>query len=85
MSDHDLDTTESEMIAAANLLYSKADAVVIVVSRFPNHDDAVGKVQFVRLGQGPAYALAIRTLISDIDLSEVEEIMPGEPDTDDDD
>ena len=78
----DLDTVEADMIEAATRLYKESDAVVIVVSRFPRHDDAIGKVQFVRFGKGPAYALALRALFSDIDMSEVDELMPGDDDDD---
>lgn len=81
----DIDKVEKLLLDVSGELFKHAECVFVVIARYPTHDDSIGRVQFVRRGNGPAYALAIRTLLSEIDLTEsqVDELSP-EDDEDDD-
>jgi hypothetical protein len=86
MSDK-FDQIEKAMLDAHATLSPKVDAFLLIVSKYPNGDDNIGRVQFIRSGMGPAYQLALRTLLSEVQLEEIDidEIVPGEVDPSDDD
>jgi hypothetical protein len=74
MSERKLDDVNEDMVAAIDSLKNRCDAVVLVAVRYPKHDDGLGRVEFIRKGRGSAYSLALRTLFSDIELQEIDEI-----------
>ena len=79
MSEH-LDDVEKAILQAKKNIAPHVDAMLLVVSRYPQHDDGVGRVQFVHFGKGPAYQLALKTLITEIEFVDVDEL--GEADED---
>lgn len=84
----EFDDIEKTMLEAAQSIAPKVDSMILIVSRYPTHDDGIGRVQFIRQGRGPAYQLALRTLLSEVDMVgiDIDEITPGDyaPDDDED-
>lgn len=78
MSDSSFDDVEKLILDAKKNIAPKVDAMFLVVSRYPVHDDSVGRVQFMSFGKGPAYQLALKTLITEIEFVDVEEIDDGD-------
>jgi|DEB0MinimDraft_3_1074331.scaffolds.fasta_scaffold226879_2 hypothetical protein len=72
------DDVEKLLLEAKKNIAPKVDAMLLVVSRYPVHDDNIGRVQFMSFGKGPAYQLALKTLITEIEFVDVEEIDDGE-------
>lgn len=79
----ELDDVEKALMNAKKNIAPKVDAMFIVVSRYPTHDDGVGRVQFLQYGKGPAYQLALKTLLTEIEFVEVDEIGSESDDEDD--
>lgn len=79
MSDK-FDAIEKALLAAKKNIAPKVDAMFLVVSRYPNHDDGVGRVQFIHHGKGPAYQLCIKTLLTEVEFVEVDELTTGDDD-----
>ncbi|MCA9277273.1 MAG: hypothetical protein KDA29_14720 [Phycisphaerales bacterium] len=74
MSDNQMDQIEKLLLQAKKNIAPKVDAMFLVVSRYPEHDDGIGRVQFIRFGRGPAFQLALKTLVTEIEFVEVDEI-----------
>jgi hypothetical protein len=62
-------TLEELMATASSALYSRCSSVLIVTIEDPSHDAMVGKVRFIRRGEGPAYNLMMNYLEYELDLA----------------
>lgn len=80
----DFDGVDKLMLSACSDMAPKVDAFLLIVSKYPAGDDKIGRVAFIRQGRGPAYQLALRTLLSEVQLEEIDidEIVPDDYDDD---